>query len=165
MTKGITICFRTSENLRRELEEIAGEDRRSLSSTIENILYDHLEKRKAAVRFQEEKRRFPRKNLSVPALISGPGSQKMEPWAGMVVDISLGGLRISIPGGMPLEIGADGEKSRLSIVFSLPHIKKALSVQAVPRHVYKYDDETGLGVSFVDADVAAYQTLRSFLMN
>ena len=165
MTKGITICFRTSENLRRELEKVAVEDRRSLSSTIENILYDHLEKRKAAMRFQEEKRRFPRKNIAVPALISGPGPQYTEPRAGMLVDISLGGLRISIPGGLHLEVGADGESSRLSILFSLPHIRKALTVQAVPRHVFKYEDETGIGTSFVDADVATYQTLRSFLMN
>ena len=165
MARSITICFRTSENLRSELEKIAAEDRRTLSSTIENILYDHLERRKSAASFREEKRRFPRKNVSVPALISRPGAPPAEPRVGMLLDISLGGLKISIPGGLPLEFQADGESSRLSIVFTLPHIKRALTVQAVPRHVFKYDEETGIGTSFVDADLATYQTLRSYLAN
>lgn len=165
MARSVTICFRTSENLRSELEKIAAEDRRTLSSTIENILYDHLEKRKSATSYKEEKRRFPRKNVSVPVLISRPGEPLQEPRVGMLIDVSLGGLRISVPGGLPLELQADGESSRLSIVFTLPHIKKALTVLAVPRHVFKYEDETGIGTSFVDADLATYQTLRSYLMN
>jgi len=165
LARSVTICFRTSESLRNELEKIAGEDRRTLSSTIENILYDHIEKRKSATTFREEKRRFPRKNVSVPALISMAGAPLTEPRVGMLVDISLGGLRISVPGGLPLELRADGESSRLSIVFTLPHIKKALTVQAVPRHVFKYEDDTGIGTSFVDADLATYQMLRTYLMN
>ena len=165
MARTVTICFRTSEDLRREIEMIAAEDRRTLSSTIENILYEHLEKRKNIERFQGEKRRFPRKNISVPALISRPGAQPSEARAGMLIDISLGGLRISVPGGMPLELQADGESSRLSVVFTLPHIKKALTVHAVPRHVFKFEDDTGIGTSFVDADLGTYQTLRTYLMN
>jgi len=165
LARSVTICFRTGENLRNELEKIAAEDRRTLSSTIENILYDHIEKRKSAMTFREEKRRFPRKNVSVPALISMPGAPLSEPLVGMLVDISLGGMRISVPGGAPLTLQADGESSRLSIVFTLPHIKKALTVQAVPRHVFKYEDDTGIGTSFVDADLATYQMLRTYLSN
>ena len=165
MARSVTICFRTSEDLRSELEKIAAEDRRTLSSTIENILYDHIERRKSATTYRDEKRRFPRKNVSVPALISMQGAPLTEPRVGMLVDISLGGLRISVPGGLPLTLQADGESSRLSIVFTLPHLKKALTVQAIPRHVFKYEDETGIGTSFVEADLGTYQLLRSYLMN
>ena len=41
--RDITICFRTSEDLRKELERISTSERRSLSSLIENILYDYME--------------------------------------------------------------------------------------------------------------------------
>ncbi|HOC45045.1 MAG: hypothetical protein M0P30_07505 [Syntrophorhabdaceae bacterium] len=42
MKKDAVICFRLSEELKRALEQIAKVERRSLSSTIENILYDHV---------------------------------------------------------------------------------------------------------------------------
>ena len=40
MKKDAVICFRLSEELKRALEQIAKVERRSLSSTIENILYN-----------------------------------------------------------------------------------------------------------------------------
>ena len=44
MKKEVTICFRTTDRLRMSLEEAAREDRRSLSSLIEIVLTDYLEK-------------------------------------------------------------------------------------------------------------------------
>ncbi len=39
------ICFRTSDDLRKALEKVSETDRRSLSSVIEHILYDYVERR------------------------------------------------------------------------------------------------------------------------
>jgi hypothetical protein len=58
MKKGVTICFRTNNELRGFLEKTAHEDRRSLSSAIELILADYLEKNHG---FQRERRLFVRK--------------------------------------------------------------------------------------------------------
>ena len=164
MTKAVTICFRTTDGLKKALEALSAEDRRSLSSTIENILYEYLEKKEASKTWSE-KRRFPRKNIAVPALVSRPGGGNAEPRAAVIGDISLGGLSLTLPGGSPMELSADGDNSRLSIIFTLPHIRKALTVWAVPRHVFRRDNETGIGMSFADADVATYQTLRTYLGN
>jgi hypothetical protein len=41
LSRDTVICFRTGEELRKALEKISGEDKRSLSSCIENILYAH----------------------------------------------------------------------------------------------------------------------------
>ena len=57
MKKEVTICFRTSEELRGALEKAAREDRRSLSSAIELILTDYLEKNHEFPH-QKERRRF-----------------------------------------------------------------------------------------------------------
>ena len=59
------ICFRTSEDLRKALEKISEADRRSLSSVIENILYDYVDRREPK-EVEEEKRRFPRRKTSLP---------------------------------------------------------------------------------------------------
>ena len=70
MTKTITICFRTSEHLRNALEKISVEERRTMSSTIENILYKFIGERNEFKCVQNENRRYPRKSVSVPALLS-----------------------------------------------------------------------------------------------
>ena len=43
MKKEVTVCFRTSAELRSALEKAAREDHRSLSSVIEIVLTDYLE--------------------------------------------------------------------------------------------------------------------------
>jgi len=43
MSKNFTICFRTSKKLRKALEKIAADERRSISSTIENIIYKYCQ--------------------------------------------------------------------------------------------------------------------------
>jgi len=161
MAKTITICFRTSEHLRNALEKISTEERRTLSSTIENILYTHIEDKKEFKQIQEENRRYPRKSVSVPALLSF----NSETSAGIVLDISLGGLQISIPVGSQLEIKEDEDNSTFSIVFTLPEIKKPLSVQCLPKHIVHSNGETTMGVSFADTDFANYQALQNYLIN
>lgn len=162
VNKTITICFRTSEHLRNALEKISAEERRSVSSTIENILYSFLEERNELRHIQEDKRRYPRKKVSVPALVNATANA---PQAGIVLDISLGGLQISVPSSYQLEIKEDKENSRISIIFALPEIKKPLSVQCVPQHVVRSNGETTIGASFADTDFPSYQALQNYLIN
>ncbi len=150
------ICFRTSEQLRKALEGISQNDRRSLSSVIENALYDYVSK-SAPVKVQEEKRRYPRKKISVPALVTGPDGVVH---AGMVNDISLGGLNLSMPNGSFQE--SDGEP-KLSLVFALPQSEKPLTMQCSPRHV-RADAQTNMGLTLVDTDFQSYQTLQNYLV-
>ena len=165
MSKNITICFRTNENLRNSLEKIAEGERRSVSSAIENILYKYLEERKEARRQQDEKRRYPRKKVAVPALVSQLHPDDSTAQAGMVLDVSLGGLQISVPINYQYEIQEDTKNSRISIIFTLPESKRPISMQCVPQHVYRSNGETSIGASFTDTDFVSYQTLQSYLIN
>ena len=165
MTKNVLICFRASSNLRNSLEKIAGEHRRSVSSTIENILYRFLEEKKGAVKPEEEKRRYPRKKVTAPALISRQGQGFETPQAGILLDVSLGGVQISIPNTYQLEVTEDKEPARISIAFTLPTVKQALTIRCVPKHVYHSDGEITVGASFINTDFASYQTLQNYLIN
>lgn len=64
MKKGVTICFRANDELRGVLEKTAHEDRRSLSSAIELILVDYLEKHHEFPH-QRERRLFVRRQTGV----------------------------------------------------------------------------------------------------
>ena len=65
MRKEVTICFRTNNELHGVLEKTVHEDRHSLSSAIELILKDYLEKTHEFSN-QRERRRFMRKHVPKP---------------------------------------------------------------------------------------------------
>ena len=151
------ICFRTSEELRKALEKIADGERRSLSSVIEHILYDYVEVTEPKG-VKQEKRRHPRKKLSAPALVTGPDGVVH---AGMVHDISAGGIRVAISPGLYEEAG---EELLLSVVFTLPQTEKPLTVRCKARDVHS-DGQTVIRAAFVDADFQSYQSLGNYLMD
>jgi hypothetical protein len=165
MSKSIMICFRTSEELRDAINVIAKEERRSVSATIEKILYKHLEERKVYKPVLQENRRYPRKMITAPALIRELGSENTSTQVGIVVDISLDGLQISIPDTYQYDIQEDKETSRISIVFALPDYKRPITMQCVPKRMYPSGSDTRIGASLVDADFASYQALQNYLVH
>jgi hypothetical protein len=165
MSKGITICFRTTEVLRDAIELIAQEKKQSISATIETILHQHLEDRKGCKPAEQENRRYQRKMITVPALITEPGSENASPQVAIVVDISLNGLQISIPDDYQYEIQDDRETSRISIVFALPDYKRPITMKCVPKRIVPSGSETRIGASLVDTDFASYQALQNYLVH
>jgi hypothetical protein len=165
MTKNVTICFRTGDDLRKSLEKISAQERRSLSSLIENILVEYLDDEKQIKQIKEEKRRFPRKAVDAPALISGvvPDSEDLS--AGVVSNLSISGLQISIPATLPFELKESGENARISVVFTLPETRKPLSVECIPQYVNNMNGETNIGASFCDSDFTSYQVIQNYLIN
>ena len=165
MTKNVTICFRTSDDLRKSLEKISVQDRRSLSSLIENILVEHLEDEKALKQIKEERRRFPRKAVGAPALISGvvPNGENLS--AGVVSNLSISGLQIVVPDMLPFELKENGENARISIVFTLPQTRKPLSVECIAQYTNSMNGETNIGASFCDSDFTSYQAIQNYVIN
>jgi hypothetical protein len=155
MTRDNIICFRTSEELRKALERISRSERRSLSSTIENILYVYLEQREPKMP-REDKRRYPRKKISSPALVS---TRDGEIHAGTVHDMSLGGVNILLPPTFQCEIGDD---SRLYVVFTLPESTRPVNIECIPRYL-RAGDQASIGASFTNTDFQCYQALRNHL--
>jgi hypothetical protein len=165
MTKNITICFRTNDDLRKALEKVSAQERRSLSSVIENVLYAYLRDGKALNRAKDEKRRFPRKPVGAPALVRGLAPDREDPIAGMILNMSIGGLQVSIPSSYQYELKGDREDARFSVLFTLPENKRPLTVHCVPHHVQPVNGETNIGASFCDSDFASYQAIQSYLLN
>ena len=150
------ICFRTSEKLRKTLERISQDDRRSLSSVIENILYDHIERRMPKP-VEEEKRRFTRIKVCAPALVTGPDGVVH---AGMINDMSPGGINVSVP----IAFFRDGlSDSKISVVFTLGMGKSPISMECLPRHI-RSDGPGNIGASLIDADFRSCRAVQDYLM-
>jgi hypothetical protein len=155
--KDALICLRISNDLRSSLRRISELDRRSLSSTVENILYTYTEQRRLQD-LAEEKRRYPRKTISAPALVRGPDGTVH---AGMVHDISLGGICVAAPRDFPCEAGED---FRISVVFTLPKSETPLAVQCIPRHV-RPGKQVHVGASFIDDGCQTFDAIRRHFVN
>ncbi len=149
------ISFRTSENLRKSLERISVMDRRTLSSVIENILHEYISRRGPKA-VDEEKRRHPRIKISAPALVSGLDGAVH---TGVVNDISLGGVNLSVPNTFPHDIPPN---SRISVVFTLGHSEKALTIQCGLQHV-RSNARKSIGASLIDTDFSSYCVLQDYL--
>jgi len=164
MRKDSLICFRLSKNLRESLAKVAQEERRSLSSTIEIILTNYLKEKKVFKGVKKEKRQYPRKTISVPAFISQQILGETKLHAGSITDISLNGVRVSLPRDIPCEMSVDQDKSKFEIIFTLPHEKRPIHLMCEPRRIVDSKEVIQVGASFVDADFNSYKALQTYLM-
>jgi hypothetical protein len=115
-------------------------------------------------KIEEEKRHYPRKKVSFSALVSiSDSDDKASLQTGLVSDISLGGVQISIPGAYNFEIGEDKKRSNISITFTLPNSEVPVTIECLPKYVLRSNNETYIGASLVDTDIESHKTLQQYL--
>ena len=159
MKKDTLICFRASKDLHESLSRVARQDRRSLSSVIEIILGNYLKERNPSQGV--ENRKYPRKVLSLPAVISQRGAQQMV--MGAITEISLGGARVLVPRDFKRQILINPRGSRFDIVFNWPAENKPIRLSCESSRVVGAEDNIHVGAFFVDADFESYRALQTYL--
>ena len=162
MKKDGHISFRASKELHESLARVAREDRRSLSSTIEIVLTNYLKGRKAFQGVEKERRQYPRKVLSVPAVINQQESGQTG--IGAITEISLGGVRVLIPKDFKHQILIDSQGSRFEIVFNLPAENRPIRLSCESNRVVDGEDGVQVGACFVGADSRSYKAFKNYLM-
>ena len=162
MTKNGHISFRASKDLHESLAQVAKEDGRSLSSTIEMALTNYLKERKAFKGVEKEKRQYPRKVLAVPAVINQ--QEPRQTGIGAITEISLGGVKVLIPKDFKHQTLIDTQGSRFEIVFILPTENRPIRLSCESKRVVNAEDSINVGAVFVDADFKSYKTLQTYLM-
>lgn len=159
MKKDVTICFRTNEELKHTLEKIAEVERRSLSSIIENMLHGQIKDKVELKGTKKERRRYHRKDVSLPAFVYKQEAKESTLQTGIVISISLGGLRITIP--QDYEVVNDAE---FDTIFSIPNEKTPVKMRCAIKRVVEGGDSTKeLGADFIDGDFPSYQKLHRYL--
>ncbi|HVN95383.1 MAG TPA: PilZ domain-containing protein [Syntrophorhabdaceae bacterium] len=159
MKKDVTICFRTSEDLRGSLEKIADSERRSLSSIIETVLYNHLKDRHVLKGLKNERRGYPRKEVSLPAFVYQRESKESSLQTGIIIDLSLGGMRISVPEDYEAK-----DAGEFDTIFTIPNEKTPIKMKCAVKRVFGGPENTkDLAANFVDGDFSGYQKLHKYL--
>jgi hypothetical protein len=162
--KDSLICFRASKNLHEALTKIAKEERRSLSAMIEIALINFLKEKNALKNINSERRKYPRKNLSIPAFINHYESGKARLNAASLLDLSLEGIKISIPYDAKIDVINDSKSSKFQIIFTLPNDNRPISLDCESRTVNDDKDGIFIGASIIDVDFESYKKLQSYLM-
>ena len=162
MKKDSLICFRSSKDLHESLAQIAKEEKRSVSSMIEMVLTNHLKEKKSSPADKKDKRKYPRKSISVPTIINQAGNGQVG--MGSISEISLCGAGILIPKDFQNNIQIDTQGSRFEIIFNLPSENKPIRLSCESKRVSDSEDCIHVGATFVDAGFQHYKTLQTYLM-
>lgn len=164
MKKDSIICFRVSKDLHEALAHIAQNEKRSLSSVIDIVLSHYVKEHKSVKSLTKERRQYPRKGIIAPVLIKQHDSGETKIDTGSITDISLGGVRITIPRDAKCVISRDADPCKFEIIFTLPNENKLVYLMCEPRSVINDEESVHVGASFVDANFQNYKTLQTYLM-
>jgi hypothetical protein len=164
MKKDTTICFQTSSEIRNSLEKIAEKESRSVPSVVESIICHYLKNDKAVEGIFQNRRRFERKKITIPAYIGYTRWQHDDFVESTIMDISLGGIKMSIPKGAKVDVKNVQENEELSIIFRIPSCYWPISVKISPQTVFESAEEIQLGASLINPDFQAYSALQKYLM-
>ncbi|MGA2332007.1 MAG: PilZ domain-containing protein, partial [Syntrophales bacterium] len=108
-------------------------------------LFNDLKSREVSYIFKKEKRQYPRIITSIPAFISSGGSGEEKLRIGSIVDISLGGLRISIPKGMKHKVLTGPQTTEFEIITTLPDENKPIQLKCKSQRVVYSKDNIHVG--------------------
>jgi hypothetical protein len=110
-----------------------------------------------------ERRGFKRMQVNFSACIGDARSKVGDFAMGAIQDISMGGVRMSVPKGMNPTAGPGGEAAEFIISFSLPNNHWPIGVKCLPRRVVDLGDEVQIGAAFVDTDIRSHHALQQYL--
>ena len=163
MKKDVSICFRTSTDVRANLNKIAEKERLSLSSVIESIIYRHLKTLKDVEGIEKDRRRFERRKAALPAFIGTADANVQEFETGTVLDLSMNGIRFSLPKGTKLEVRSNESEAEYDIIFTLAGQPRPVKVKCRFARIYEYPEEVQVGATFTDYDFHACQALQQYV--
>jgi hypothetical protein len=146
------------------LEKIAEKESRSVSSVVETIICHYLKSDKSSEGSCQDRRRYERKKVSIPAYIGDPRWQRHDFVAGTIVDISFGGIRMSIPKGTKVEIEKADENDKFSVIFRIPDYHWPVNVKISPRRIIDSEELVQIGASLTNPDFHAYSALQKYLI-
>jgi hypothetical protein len=135
-----------------------------LETIVNCHLFNDLKSLKVFNGFKKEKRQYPRIITSIPAFISNGGSGKAKLRVGSIIDISLGGLRISIPRGMKYKVLTGPQTTEFEIITTLPDENKPIHLKCKSQRVVYSKDNIHVGASIIDADFRSYKAFKNYLM-
>ena len=166
MKKDAVYSMRMSSRVRDALKTAANKERRTVASLLDKIITDYLAQEGflRGPEFDAERRRFPRKKITVPAKTFLKIGSKDDPFPGVVLDISMGGVLVTYPKGSEIRFASTGELPHFEICLELPRLEEELCFDCNARHMRDTGNEIQVGAAFSSPKGQDLQRLNTYLM-
>ncbi len=162
VAKDINVSFQTTSEVYDALEKIAGQDGEDISTVVESIVRHYLKDNRECRGIHQNRRSLDRKKVRFQAFIGDPRWQRQDFEECSVLEISFGGIRLSVPKGTKIEIQSDIKEIR--VIFSLADCPWPINLKCRLQWVSEFDEEVLIGASLVDPDFYTYTTLQRYLI-
>jgi hypothetical protein len=110
----------------------------------------------------EDRRKSERRKVTLPAFIGDAHADTRDFETGTVLDISLGGIRFSIPKGTTVELRTEGDANELSVIFTLPNNHWRTNVICRPQRVFESANKVQIGAAVLNPDYFYTKSLHSY---
>ena len=165
MKKDNVFCLRMNATVRGALKREAEKERRSVSSLLDNVIMDYLEKKATLGESTviSEQRRFPRIRVNLPARVRiAIGSQQIN-YPCVVLDLSLSGVLVTYPKGSDIQLIARGKLPSFELSFQLPHAEDELHFSCKTRHIGENGAGLHVGAMFDEPAEDDLKRLQTYL--
>jgi len=161
MKKDREICFQTTAEVQKRLAAIAESRGHTMSTLLEYIVTGYLDKVGSE---ESDKRQFPRMGTSIPVVVQIQfDSNETHYRTGEIMDISMGGVRISLPKHDMINYELIMNSSNLEILFKLPSSQHTITFKCAPKRMHDQQENLHVGASFVESDIFSQQALHKYM--
>ncbi len=166
MKKDVIYSMRMSRRVREALKKAARRERRTVASLLDKVISDYLEREGFLPHNStpEERRRFPRKQVTLPAITFLRTESEVKTFSSMVLDMSLGGVLFSYPKGSDIRLDSLGQLPRFVLAVQLPNGGHVLHLDCDTRRIAEVGDEIQVGATFSNLKDEELERLGSYLM-
>jgi len=166
MKKDVIFSMRMNRDVRDILKKIAYKKRRTMSSLLDKIIVEYLEKEGFIDEHgtKVERRRHPRKKITLPARMALNGGSKAENFPSVILDLSKGGALLTYPKNSGLSIDLTEGLPQFSLSFELPMSRETVSFKCQARHMMDVGGEIHVGAAFKQQDLKDAERLSPYLM-
>ena len=165
MKKDTVYSMRISKSVLTALKKQAEKERRTVASLLDKIIMDFLDVKGLAVNegSSRERRRFPRKRITLPGLTRIVGGHKVENLPGVILDLSMNGVLLTYPKGSEIKITNVGELPDFKLQFMLPHLEEKVDIPCHTQRVLDAGSEIQVGATFMHTEDLAIEKLKTYL--
>lgn len=138
----------------------------SLSALLNEILQSYLETNDPNFRSGEDRRRFNRKKVIIPAIIYEKNeSESIGRYSSStILDLSLGGVRLSFPLGSESKTQIIKSGTEFEVIFSLNGSKEPVVFKCNAARLEKKDYGVQVGAAFNASNVQSHDYLQKHLV-
>ncbi len=166
MKKDSTYSIRINRFVLEALKRAAKKERRTVASLLDKIILDYLEKEwfLPMPDFGEERRRFQRMMVTLPANSIVKVESNADTFPTVILNISIGGVLVTYPKGYGIKITSLRELSNFELSFTLPHTDDQLQFLCDARRIIDAPREIKIGATFKNPNEEDLRKLQTYIM-